>query len=47
MIKLQSLLIEREAKSTHKLIKDIADILGSSPEDVAEFVNKQAKVYRS
>tara|TARA_X000001382_G_scaffold36144_1_gene23782 strand:- start:198 stop:470 length:273 start_codon:yes stop_codon:yes gene_type:complete len=43
VIKLQSLLIEREVKSTHKLIKDIADILGSSPEDVAEFVNKQAR----
>ena len=43
MIKLQSLLNEREAKSSHKLIKDIADILGKSSEDVAEFVNKRAK----
>jgi len=34
---------EREAKSSHKLIEDIADILGKSPEDVAEFVNKQAR----
>ena len=40
MIKLKSLLIERKAKPTHKLIKDIADTIGSSPEDVAEFANK-------
>ena len=43
MIKLKSLLIERKAKPTHKLIKDIADTIGSSPEDVAEFANKHAK----
>ena len=41
MIKLKSLLIERKAKPSHKLIKDIADTIGSSPEDVAEFANKQ------
>ena len=43
MIKLQSLLTEREAKSSHKLIKDIADTIGSSPEDVAEFANKHTR----
>ena len=43
MIKLQSLLTEREVKSSHKLIKDIADTIGSSPEDVAEFANKHAR----
>ena len=43
MIKLQSLLTERKAKPTHKLIKDIADTIGSSPEDVAEFANKHAR----
>ena len=43
MIKLKSLLTERKAKPTHKLIKGIADTIRSSPEDVAEFSNKHAR----
>jgi len=43
MIKLKSLLIERKAKPTHKIIKSVADIIDSSPEDVAEFSNKHAR----
>ena len=45
MIKLQTLLNERETKSSHKLIKDIADTIGSSPEDVAEFANKHKRFF--
>jgi hypothetical protein len=43
MIKLKSLLTERKAKPTHKIIKSVADIIDSSPEDVAEFANKHAR----
>ena len=43
MIKLKSLLTERKAKPTHKIIKSVADIIDSSPEDVAEFSNKHAR----
>ena len=36
MIKLKSLLIERKAKPTHKIIKSVADIIDSSPEEKAK-----------